>query len=79
MDQQGRGASKGLCICCLYLFRSFRSPGPIFISQRGSKAEDRDGAGIGKGGSSSWWSYLTLGLARVWQSAQADELVFVKV
>jgi len=61
-----------------------KSPGPVFISRSGSKAaggceEGRDTPGKGGSTSSSWWSWISLGVARVWQSAQAEELVFVKV
>ena len=65
----------------------FRSPAPIFISRRGSKvgSEEADKGGsdvqgiLDKGGSASWWSWIALGVSRFWQSAQAEDLVFVKV
>ena len=82
MVQQGKGGSKAGALKFKKKW-SVRSPGPIFISQRGSKAggcEEREDSGKGgSSSSSSWWSWISLGVARVWQSAQAEELVFVKV
>merc|ERR1712156_704456 len=52
-----------------------KSPAPIFISRRGSKVGSDE---ADKGGSASWWSWIALGVSRFWQSAQAEDLVFVK-